>query len=96
MQNCGMPPSPFVIWAESLSTKTDKIWLKTFFLSLPNFGKENELILSGEVFLLVFIILKFPGTPLPFENLAYANGEDNRSRIALKILVKDENRQINF
>ena len=31
-----------------------------------------------------------------FKNPAYASGEDNRSRIALKILIKDENRQISF
>ena len=67
-----------------------------FFLSSPNFGRENGLILIGEIFLLVVIILKFPGTPTPFENSVYASGEDNRSRIALKILIKDENWQINF
>ena len=70
-----------------------------FFWSSSNFGKENGLILSGEIFLLVFIILKYPGAsppPPPLENSAYASGEDNRSRIALKILTKDENRQINF
>ena len=66
-----------------------------FFWSLPNFGQKNELILTGKIFLLVFIILKFPGL-LPSENPAYASVEDNRSRIALKILIKHENRQINF
>ena len=31
-----------------------------FFWSSPNFGQENGLILSGDLFVLVFIILKFP------------------------------------
>ena len=25
------PPPPFVTWAESLSSQTDRIWVKTFF-----------------------------------------------------------------
>ena len=56
MQNCGMPnfePITELNLSEDL-----------FFLSSPNFGLENELILSGEIFLLVFIILKFLGPPL--------------------------------
>ena len=35
-----------------------------FFWSSPNFGQENGLILSREIFLLIFIILKFPAPPL--------------------------------
>ena len=48
--------------------------MKTFFCfwSSPNFGPNTGLNLSGEFFLLVFIILKFPGPP-PFENPAYAS-----------------------
>ena len=42
------------------------------------------MILSGEIFL-VFIILKFPGTlPPPFENSAYASGEDDGSRYSFE------------
>ena len=39
-----------------------------FFWSSPNFGQKNKLILSGEIFLLVFMILKFPGPP-PFSKI---------------------------
>ena len=37
----------------------------SFFWSLPNFGQENRMILSGDLFLLVFIILKFSAPPPP-------------------------------
>ena len=55
------------------------------------------MILSGEIFFLVFIILKFPGTPPPplkiLRTLVVRTiGVD----IALKILIKDENWQKNF
>ena len=52
-----------------------------FFWSSPNFEQENGLILRGEIFLLVFIILKFPG-PLPFENPAYATASAVFLRVA--------------
>ena len=40
-----------------------------FFWSSPNFGQENGLLPSEEIFLLVFINLKFPAPPPPpFEN----------------------------
>ena len=73
-----MPPL-LVTWAESLSTLTDRVWVNIFsgaktglnliedlfFLwSSANFGQKNGLILNGEIFFLVFIILKFPGPPL--------------------------------
>ena len=45
--------------------------MKTFFFcSSPNFKQQNGLIASGEIFRLVFIILKFPDPP--FENPSYA------------------------
>ena len=43
-----------------------------FFWSSPNFGPKNGLILSGEIFLLVFISFKFSSPP--FEISAYATG----------------------
>ena len=63
-----------------------------FFWSSPNFGQENGLILNGEI----FFGLHYSQILGTFENPACASGEDNRSRIALKIMIKDENRQINF
>ena len=35
------PPPPFVTWTESLSTQTDRIWVKTAFGRRPNFAQEN-------------------------------------------------------
>ena len=40
-----------------------------FFWSSPNFGQEDGLILSGEIFLLVFIILKFSAPPPPLPKI---------------------------
>ena len=45
-----MPPPLFVTWAESLSTKTDNIWLKSFFLVSPNFGPKSRLNLREDLF----------------------------------------------
>ena len=62
----------------------ERIWVKTFFFwSSPNFGQKNGLILSGEIFLLVFIILKF-SAPIPFENPAYASGQNTAENIIHK------------
>ena len=50
----------------------DFFWPKTglnlsedlFFWSSPNFGQQNRLILSGAIFLLVFILVKISGPPI--------------------------------
>ena len=51
------------------------------FLLFINFGQENGLILSGEIFLLVFITLKIFGPP--FQNPAYASDCACRSYMPL-------------
>ena len=51
MQIFGTAPPPFVTWAESLSTQTDRIRVKTrFFLSSCIFGPKTGLILSEYLF----------------------------------------------
>ena len=52
------PPFLFVTWTKAWAHK------RTEDKSSSNFGQENGLILSGEIFLLIFIILKFSGPPL--------------------------------
>ena len=51
-----------------------------FFWFSPNFGEQNGLFASGEIFRLVFIILKFsdpPPPPPPFQNPAYATANQH-------------------
>ena len=57
------------IWAKN-RTNYSKFFFSDFFLFFfffglpsPNFGQEKVLILSGEIFLLVFIIFKFTAPP---------------------------------
>ena len=62
MQNCGMPP--ICNFGRKFQRKNGQnLTNNLFILSSPNFRQENGLILSGENFFLVFIILKFPGDP---------------------------------
>ena len=79
--------SPFVTWADSLSTETvgEDLFLaknQTKFEWRPFFfffglhlilGRKTDLLLGWKIFILVFINLKFSGPPPPpFENPAYA------------------------
>ena len=48
MQNCGMPPYPFVSWAEGLSTQ--RIGEDVCFWPAPHFGQIMGLNLSEDLF----------------------------------------------
>ena len=52
-----------------------------FFLVFTKFWQENGLLPSEEIFLFVFIILKFPGPPPPLENPAYATAQSKLKKI---------------
>ena len=63
MQNCGRSHPNLNLGRKFEHKNGQNLTNNLFFLSSPNFGQENGLILSGEIFLLVFIILEFPGNP---------------------------------
>ena len=85
MQNCGMPP-PICNLGREFEHKNGQNLTNnlSFYLHLI-LGRKTEWFWVEKFFFLVFIILKFPGTPPPpFENSAYASGEDNRSRYSFE------------
>ena len=86
MQNCGI-----VLLLCWLGRKFEhKIALNLgedpFLWYSPNFWPKAGLNLSGEFFLLVFIILKFPAPPPPFENPAYASVYSAKANLTISLL----------
>ena len=55
MQNCGMPPPPFVSWAEALSTQ--RVGEDVCFWSAPNSGQIVGLNLSEDLFFALHLSL---------------------------------------
>ena len=55
MQNCGMPPPPFVSWAEALSTQ--RVGEDVCVRPVPNFGQIMGLNLSEDLFFALHLIL---------------------------------------
>ena len=76
MQNCSMATS-FVTWAESLSTRKDRIWVKTYFFfflcfwSSRNFGPKTGLILSEDLFFGLHLILGKKRTDCEWRNFFF-------------------------
>ena len=50
-------------WPKTGLNLSEDLLFLFFFWSSPNFGQQNRLILSGAIFLMVFILVKISGPP---------------------------------
>ena len=84
-----MPPPPFATWTESLSTQTDRIWVKTAFGRRPNFGQEN---LSEDLFFVFTLFWAGKRTDSEWKNFSFGLHYSQISKILRTLLITALNR----